>query len=406
MILFTFGSLIDGAKLFAVFSGTLVFWVVFWVAARFGNPSLPSLVLLLGSVPFLYRLQFPRAQSIAITFILLMVTSLLRRQKRLLFVLAFFHPWIALAGSALVAAIFTFYLLARLLVDRRFDGGIVIWGVAGWILGQVLFPHFPANVFFSYHYVGAKLFPSTELLGGEWSSPGLSTLVRENLLLLLLLVEALVAWSIVRPRLAWDSVFLSFCASFFSVLLIISRRFVEYWAPFVVLCGACLFRDAKTSFSIAERKYLAPILIVIFSVGYFNLMHVRRWVTEDGKKPSYAQVADWIRRHTVKGELVFNQWDAFPQLFFHYPSVSYSAGLDVSYLLHPVRSRATIYEALVRGALPRPSAEIRRTFPCRYVVVSSWNRAFLSVADTDDGFRRVYQDDDAIVFEVRGGGSK
>ena len=56
--------------------------------------------------------------------------------------------------------------------------------------------------------------------------------------------------------------------------------------------------------------------------------------------------------------------------------------------------------SITRGEVPKPGADIRERYNCRWVLTDTQHGAFLSQARQDPRMRQVYADRDAVVFFV------
>ena len=122
LIPFTFGDLRLGAKAAAVVFAALAFLSIWYLFHRQRVPFawLWALGLLGISEAFLYRMSITRAQSLSLGLLALGFLWLLERKYKHLAVLAFIYVWMYDAFPLLIA-LAVLYILAVLLIERRFE---------------------------------------------------------------------------------------------------------------------------------------------------------------------------------------------------------------------------------------------------------------------------------------------
>jgi hypothetical protein len=187
-------------------------------------------------------------------------------------------------------------------------------------------------------------------------------------------------------------------------LSLLSRRFVEFWAPFSALFAGTALAAWQPGPAPGRRGWRpAPVAagaIVLAAVGWHNLTQARRIVGDD-RGMIHRGCAVWIRDHVPAGATVFTtDWDEFPQLFLHAPLQRYLVGLDPTfmYVTDPARWRAWREVAEARAGSVR--REVVDTFGARHAFADAWYGPFMERAEQEPGVRVAYADPECRVYEM------
>src|SRR3954454_8423914 len=162
-------TMIAGAKIASVLMPTLaciaiwwllrsqgVSWAAIWVVGLFGL-----------SEAFLYRMSMTRAQAASLLVLILGLHWLLQRRHALLLPLGFIYVWLYNAFPLLLVVVGT-YVIAALLVERRFEWRALAYPALGVVLGLVINPYFPGNLHFIVEHLAPKIGSTTTSVGNEW----------------------------------------------------------------------------------------------------------------------------------------------------------------------------------------------------------------------------------------------
>jgi len=209
---FTLGDLRLGAKWGSVFMAALAGTALWWVLRRRKIPwaTLWASGFFVVSDAFLYRMSMPRAQSLSLVFLFIAVAWLLDGHYRRLALVGFLYVW-AYNAFPLLIALAGLYGIATLLTLGRFEWRPLAYSLLGIAAGLVINPYFPQNVLFLWHHIAPKV-----------GSPALGWIAQ-------------VAFG---TRRRMESLFLTLCVLLFGMMLMQSRRFIEYAPPFVLLFAA------------------------------------------------------------------------------------------------------------------------------------------------------------------------
>ncbi|MCU0489465.1 MAG: hypothetical protein MUE67_10990 [Anaerolineales bacterium] len=420
---FTFGDLRLGAKWAAVFFASLAFLSV-WNLLK--NQRVPyawlwAFGLLAVSEAFIYRMSIPRAQSLSLAVLVLGLDWLLRKKYTWLAPLAFAYVWLydafplLMVVGLVVAAVNWFY-------ERRLDLRPILYIALGTGLGLLINPYFPHNVVFASLHIAPKLFGSGEVrVGNEWYPYTTLQLLKNSALALVAFASGALALGMSGRRMEARTAISFLLACLFGLMLLQSRRFIEYFPAFSLVFAAFawtpLFEKKPATerapegagllskLKISLQKQLPVVVLVLLLVPGM-------WMTFQASKTSlrtskpfttYQDASAWLAANTPAGERVFQtDWDDFPRLFYYNTHNTYLIGLDPTYMLLYNSDLYHLWVEITQGDIERPSQAIRQDFGASYVMSDLRHGDFLQQAADDPGLEEVYRDEDAVIFQVIG----
>ncbi len=434
LIPFTFGNLMLGARLAAVFFAGLALGTFCVVARllRVPAPAAFSLGLLACSSDFLFRLTFTRPHVLGVALALAGTCAVFLRRPVWAFVLAALY---ANAHTSFLVLPFAAFLYCA--VDRSAPASgrlrrfrLFFWTAAGAALGCAVSPYVPNNL----HLWWVQ---NVRVLGLAWSElPGIrlgtellplpsNALLLGNLGIFLALPAATILMARAR-RVSADATVLILLAWGFLFLAMLSQRFLEFCAPFTVLLAGAALRDrirrdeagtaehaaAPAASHVAGGSGIAPrraafaalaALLVVAVLLVINVKEARSAIAEE-EGPSYEGAAGWLSSHVPAGETVFHlSWDEVPELFFFAPRLHYLVGLDPTFMYETSASRCRLWSDIAGARRDDLFDPIRGTFGCRFVLAPARFRRFLAAAGRDPRFTPRYEDRAASVFELEDG---
>ena len=391
----------------ATLSFTVFYLVLSWHRVRF--PFL-WLVLLFGAAnPFLYRMSMARGQSLSVALQLLAAHLILRRNAFALGILSAVFAW-SYNGFPILFPLVLFGVIAHWIADRTLDVRLVVATAAGVLFALIVNPYFPQNVHFLWNHVVPKLLVTSYAtsVGNEWqpySSWAIVTLLPCAALayLVALAVTNREEWRADAPTLFW-----LLAATMQLILLLKSRRFVEYFPPTAIMFLAFAARDRLAAWKIdsirwteARLAVVAGAAIALMGLVQITVSRARDEIRGEASTAVYAGGSRWLAAHTPQGARVFHtDWDDFPKLFFFNTHNTYLVGLDPDFmrLVHP-----GLYDRWVeitRGHEKSPENEIMDDFGARWVFTDRDHREFIAVADASPRMKRAYADRHAIVYRM------
>jgi hypothetical protein len=204
----------------------------------------------------------------------------------------------------------------------------------------------------------------------------------------------------------------------FGLMLFQARRFVEYFPPFALIFAAFAWApllpdpqpDSAHQLGLPRSRFWANLqanvsfilLTLAVLAGIIkSIPAVQDQIQKSKPYNLYAGASAWLARNTLAGERVFQtDWDDFPRLFFYNTHNTYLAGLDPTYMQLYDASLYDTWVKITRGEVERPSQVIASRFSAHYVHSDLNHKNFLRLAAEDPGFKEVYRDDQAVVYEI------
>jgi hypothetical protein len=398
-------AMILGAKLASALMPSLAFVAIWWLLRGQGLrwAWIWTLGLFAVSEAFLYRMSMPRAQAASLLVLALGLHWLLRRRYALLLPLGFVYVWLYNAFPLLLA-LAGIAVAATLLAEHRLEWRALAYPLAGIALGLIINPYFPENIAFIANHLAPKIAAPATSVGNEWYPYQTWTLVENSGI-------ALAAWVLGALGLGWRGqridrpTLTAFALSvFFGLLLLKSRRFVEYFPPFALIFASLSLAPLIEGWAAERaRRWVAPLLLCAALVAPLALSVSQARAAMASAKPAdtYAAAATWLGEHSSPGSMVFQtDWDDFPRLFFYNTTNIYTIGLDPTYMQIYDAGLYDEWVAITRGEVERPGAHIRSRFGATYVLSDLQHGGFLKQARQDPQLSEVYRDQYAVIFAV------
>jgi hypothetical protein len=334
---------------------------------------------------------------------------LLQGRHRWLLPLGAIYVW-TYNGFPLLLVMAAVYVVATWLLHRELAWKALAYAAAGIVLGLVINPYFPANLQFILGHLAPKVGPSTTAVGNEWSPYRTWTLVENSGVALGAFLLAVLALAWREERADRNSLVGLGLTAVFGLMLLSSRRFVEYFPPFALIflafSAAPLLRDWQAQWS--RRRTPAHILVPLAVLGllayaaFVTLRDARELVARSNPPDQYASAALWLRETAGDDLRLFQtDWDDFTRLFFYGGDATYTAGLDPTFMELQDADLFAQWVAITRGDVERPAAVIRERFGANYVFSDLNHGDFLAEAAADPGLEEVYRDDYAVIFAIR-----
>jgi hypothetical protein len=412
---FTFGGdLIAAAKASAVLYGALAllscYALVVWARVRY--PVAWLLLLLACSGPFLFRMSLPRAPAVTVATLALALFLLFTRRYVLYGVLSFFLVWMY-SLFPLVGVLALAWAVGVWVEERRVEWRPVVFAGVGLAAGLLVNPYFPQNLYLFADHVRMKLAPEYEVsVGNEWYPYETWYLLTSSAVAWAAQLAGWVAMRTGTRRDAARTVCLFLFSTFLLVLVMKSRRFIEYWPAFAVLYAAFALRPYLERWTWSTipagwtRRLAAAGAVAVLGVALgllvVNVRETRSSVEGEIDPTAYAGAARWLVANTPEGSMVFNtDWDDFPMLFYYDTHNVYASGLDPTYLLHADPDLSKLYEDITLGKVDDPAPLIRDRFGARYAFTDTGHTDFIDKATADGAMKIVYEDEHAAVLEIQ-----
>jgi len=409
LIPFTFGNLITGAKLAAVFFASLAFMSTWNLFRNQKIPLAPlwAFGLMAVSEAFIYRMSITRAQSLSLVVLMVGLDWLLRKKFKRLVFLGFLYVWLYNAFP-LMLILAGGYVAVSWLFNRKLDLQPLLYTGIGIFLGLIINPYFPYNIIFSTSHILPKLFETTSIsVGSEWYPYNTSQLLKNSLIALLAFISGTFALGFHGKRMDMRTAVSFVLTVLFALMLFQSRRFIEYFPPFALVFAAFAWTPLmqSTSNQVHNRfqKCLPAIALIIILIPgtWFTLQSAQSSIQTSKPFETYAESSAWLAANTPQGSRVFQtDWDDFPRLFYYNTHNTYLIGLDPTYMLYYDKGLYYSWVDITQGKIENPSAIIAGNFGSDYILSDLNHNNFLKMAAKDPGLVEVFRSDDSVVFQV------
>ena len=406
-------ALTRGAKLASVLLPAAAFTAVWWLFKRqkILYPFLWAIMLLMISEAFLYRMSMPRAQSLSLLLLVIGIQLLLTERYLWLGVLGFLFVW-SYNAFPLLLVLAGVYLIATFMTEGRFVWQAVVYPAVGIGLGLVINPYFPQNIGFIIDHLAPKLGESSTRVGNEWSPYRTWTLVENSGPTLFLFLLGILALAWARERIDKRTLFMLGMTVLFGYMLFESRRFIEYFPPFVLLFVAFAaqphlreFREHWLSGSNGGR-WREPVMVglVLLILAGPTARTLQKGADQAaGAKAAdlYADASLWLHETAGPDIQIFQtDWDDFTRLFFYNSEAAYTAGLDPTFMELYDETLFERWVDITRGEYDQPGQLIRDLYAADYVFSDLRHGAFERSAADDPLLTEVYRDEYAVIYRV------
>ncbi|KAA3657110.1 MAG: hypothetical protein DWQ04_29075 [Chloroflexi bacterium] len=400
-------ALTQGAKWASVVLPALAFVAVWWLLRGQRVPYAPvwTLALFAVSEPFLYRMSMPRAQSMSLLLLVLGLHWLFKQKYQWLLPLGFVFVW-AYNAFPLLLVMAGVYVIATLLLERRFVWQALLFPAIGIGLGLMINPYFPQNISFILDHLAPKLGESATKVGNEWSPYRTWTLVENSAGALTAVLIGILALGWHEKRIGKQTLVVLGLTVLFGYMLFESRRFVEYFPPFALIFAVLAVSPILQEWGEKRPLFhkIAPVLLVMLLAYplYVTVEDGRSLVQRSKDADHYAAATIWLHENSEPESQIFQtDWDDFTRLFFYNSQVSYTAGLDPTFFELENESLFETWVSITRGEVDNPGDTIRDKFDSDYIFSDVRHDDFLEQADKDPTLVELYRDDDAVIFAVK-----
>lgn len=400
-------ALMQQVKVATVLLSAAPFMAIWWLLRGQGVrwAALWTFALLALSSAFLYRMSMPRAQAASLLVLVLGLHWLLQGRYRLLLPLGMVYVWLYDAFPLLL--VFSgIYFAVVALTERRYIWPALLYPAAGILIGLVVNPYFPQNFTFITHHLLPKLWDASAVpVGNEWYPYDTWTLTRNSGMALGLFILTLFLCNWHGQRMDGRMLTLFLITAVFGFMLFRSRRFIEYFPPFVLIFAALSLSPLLTTWmqkwQTRQPWVLAGLVLFLSLPVAFTVKSARTAVSGSAPSDQFAAAALWLNVYSQPGSTIFQtDWADFPRLFFYDSDSVYTAGLDPTFMSRHDFALYAEWVLITQGNVLRPSTAIREQFNADYVFSDLQHEAFLEQAAHDPGLQKIYQDNHAIIFAV------
>jgi len=430
----TFGML-AGTQIAAVFFAAVCITVFFLILRGLRIEKAWLWTALLAALPpMIARLSFGKASPLAIMLFLLGLLAFLKRRPWVAFFAGLFFV-LTHGGWPLLFLAYTFALggeaLYELVIrERKIRALLSYWltDVAsplrilaalflGAAVGFLVHPYAGSLFQFLLIQIGrvAVATPVQEVqLGNEWypyTSAVLITTLAPGLVAALIVFFGLVFAMHKNPeqQRMRQILSLSLPLAFLFAIMLKSVRFVEYFSPVFILWLALLASCINGPRFLLEVKKIKKSLLVTFTLLFFLLLFCAAWnMPAQFRKAAmpfsqYEKAMQVLTTYAQPGERIYHSnWAVFPQLFVLNDRLQYVSGLDSTFLLERSPDISRTYNALMMGeSTDKIYSFVHDTIGARFAFIDLVrNKNLLSSFEQDVHFKKIYQDEEAAIFEV------
>lgn len=428
MIPFTFGDLILGAKWASIFFASFAFLCVWWLLRNQHIPyaGLWTLGMLAVSEAFIYRMSMPRTQSLSLAILVLGLNFLLQKKHWYLLPLSFIYVWLYDAFPLMIV-LTVIYILSTWLIEGDPKFRPLMYVLAGITFGLLINPYFPDNIIFGARHLIPKLMGDIDVrVGNEWYPYETSQLLSNSPLGLVVFLAGVVALGLRDQRMDTRTAAGLFLAIFFGLMLIQSRRFIEYFPPFALIFSAMAWapmianpwnsylgwrsksgttRYIQGIFRIdwKQKKWLRGVVIafVLITGIWFTGSASRESLQATKSSGLYSRASSWLIENTPQGTRIFQtDWDDFPRLFFHNTWNTYLIGLDPTFMQIKDPALFEKWVAITKGEVDMPAQQIFEDFAAEYILTDLRHKKFIDRVGEDPAVVEVFRDEEAIIYKV------
>ncbi|MBK9215254.1 MAG: hypothetical protein IPM59_06585 [Chloracidobacterium sp.] len=443
---------VTAAKVATVTFATLAIFSVYWLIYRYDikHQLIWLAAILVCSNAFYYRMNMAKAPPLTIIITVLGIHLLFQRNYKWLLPLMFAFVWTySLFPLLLFAAIIWTIIIAW--NERIFEWRPLAFTGAGMVLGNIINPYFPNNLYLFTEHFWTKFKVGSDFavaVGGEWYPySGMELLMNFPVAMLAMLI----GYILFVPRGSKLPEKAAFFLMFTTILFTAqfrSKRFAEYFPPFAILFLAFAWNafTRPTTIELPEefRREIDPYLdapkttereawiysakraapwvigIVLCVFWFYNLIGLHRWgfdeagmidnITSNEPADKYERAMQWATGldetgadNIPPGEIIFNcTWDDFPKLFFYNTKHRYVYGLDPNYLYTENPDLYKLLKDLTEGKVDDPAPQIRDKFGANYVFADAKENTDMIAKMLESGWAEtIYEDADARLLRIR-----
>jgi hypothetical protein len=436
----------------AVCFATIAIFSVYWLIYRYDikYQLLWLAAILTCASSFYFRMNMAKAPPLTILITVVGIYLLFERKYVWLLPLMFAFVWTySLFPLLWIASVIWVLIIGW--NERRFEWRPVAYTTAGLILGNVINPYFPNNIYLFLEHFITKFKVGSDFavsVGGEWYPySGMELLMNFPVAL----AAMLIGYILFVPRGSKLPEKATFFLMFVTILLAAqfrSKRFSEYFPPFAILFAAFSIDsftksnafelpddvrrdlepfldvskpDEKTAIrktielsAVATVAVLLTIFFVYNLVGFHHLgvdeNGLIQVIRDNEPADKYRRTMAWAtgldaqgKENIPAGEMIFNcTWDDFPKLFFYDTKHSYVYGLDPNYLYSQNPELYKLVMDITAGKTEDIGPVIRQKFGARYIFADAKENDDMIAKALESGWVEiVYEDDEARILKIR-----
>lgn len=382
-------------------------------------------ILMALAVPLTFRLNLVKANSLSLLMLFLGVYLAVKRKYWWLLLLSWLYVW-AYGGFILLLLAVGLYVLIDWIFTKKLSWKLLLAIISGFAAGLIINPYFPKNILFYWQQVvqiGIINYQDKIGVGGEWYPYGLVELLTGCSLITVLLFVSILLFGIFYKKqnsLSWFS-FLLFIVGL--VLVLKSRRYIEYYVPFSIFFIANALQVVSTEYFLSAVKNMLIKFwqkniftkFIFFVIAVYFLLIIPAIIVKDCLRnrddlqsgipyTKFAAASAWLANNTPQGSIVLHSdWDEFPNLFYYNSHNYYIVGLDPTFMYNYNEELYWLWVNITIGKQKDNLPEILRdSFHASYVFLEKDHTEMDSNMQQFAELQLVYDDNEAKIYKVKG----
>jgi hypothetical protein len=315
------------------------------------------------------------------------------------------------------------------------------------ILGNVVNPYFPQNLWLFYEHFVQKLKIGSDFVvsvGGEWYPYSGQDLLTHLPIALGAMLLGYILFAPKNGKLPEKATFFLLFVTMLLAAQFRSKRFAEYFPPFAILFAAFSWQafqipnvpqlppefmdeiapylDKKKSereetFHLVKQLAVGIlgfffVILLIYNIRGVNFEWWSFNIKQEGLTQSigsnephskYERATNWLNENVPAGERIFNcNWDDFPKLFFFDTKHNYVYGLDPHYLYEKNPDLYKLIGEVTSGKTNDAAPLVREKLGARYIFSDAKENQDMIAKMLESGWAEIaYDDDEAIILKIR-----
>ncbi|MFA5188212.1 MAG: hypothetical protein WC460_02525 [Patescibacteria group bacterium] len=443
-----------GFKLYTVILATLFIFLsyCFFKKEKLKYAEIYALIMIF-TADFMFRISLAKASAFSLIILFAGIYFIFYKKYWLLFLGAYLYV-LSYGGFPLLAVITLIYVFARAfdltfinkikfiepahvsLIKKVFKNfavflkNILSWESAriiaatlsGIFVGLILNPYFPKNLNFYWQQlvqIGIINFQGVVNVGGEWYPYEFLKLISDTGVLFIFGVVAFVLFFIFIKKQNAKSIFFLLAALFFLFLTLKSKRYIEYFVPFLDFFVAFTLGNILAEVKVKEflqifkkENYIIGLLLhfcLIYAAIIFPLIMMRdAYLTRQSFKGGiefsrFSGISKYLLANSQPGQIVMQtDWDDWPMLFYYNDKDYYIVGLDPTFMYNydPV-----LYNLFADITTTKKADDlyqiVKNTFKASYFIVDKDRFWLVQNLQNDGNFTKVYEDNDGSIYKLK-----
>lgn len=408
------GNIFFGAKLSAIFFGSVFLIIFFIILRRYSiKPLIPLFLLaLLISDRFFSLFCWPRQMILVIGLTILGIHFLIKEKYWPVFIITVIYCLAHVSGPYMfLYAVLTEF--TRFLNSKKFNFksvGVVSLAI---VIAYLIHPNFPNNIM--VFFLNSIMVPVYSVKWGlELGAEFFPISTREYFLgypfLVLSIILMLLMAVFLRPKATLRTQVFVFHSVVFLVFSFLSQRYIAHGYPLILLSFASYIQDySKESPGPEEIINLKPLfypglvflcaLMVVCGISTYKGLRQTAMVNKYYDS-HFESVGEFFKQHVPKKELIFHaNWSDSQYFIGIDPDNDYFVTFDPIYMFYYDRNLYSLYREVSFGNSKDPHDVLKNTFHASYGYAGkSYFGGLIEQIRKDSRFRILGEDSLGVVF--------